>query len=218
MEQIKIRSIQHYLYCPHRWGLIEIGQLWQENTFVVQGNLVHQRVDSRLHDFKSADKAAISSLDIFDDTLEIYGVADCVEFVKSKSGVYIEPLSGKYNVKIIEYKPRQKKSDEAALSEKMQLFAQKLCVDKLFDCNSETYFYYTDTKKRIRIDFSESLDDFKNLLIETLTEMRSHLQSGSIPPIKKNRHCSGCSMKDQCLPGKHKYNVKQAIYDAEGDI
>lgn len=218
MDQITIRSVQHYLYCSHRWGLMEIGQLWQENAFVVQGNLVHQRVDSRLHDFKSADKLVISSLDIFDDTLEIYGVADCVEFVKSKSGNYIESLNGKYTVKIIEYKPRQKKSEEAALSEKMQLFAQKLCVDKLFGCNSETYFYYSDTKKRIQIDFSEGYNDFKALLVETLATMRSHLQNGSIPPIGKNRHCNGCSMKDQCLPGNHKYNVKQAIYKSEGDI
>ena len=25
--EITIRSIQHYLYCPHRWGLLEIDKV-----------------------------------------------------------------------------------------------------------------------------------------------------------------------------------------------
>lgn len=39
-----IRSIQHYLYCAHRWGLIEIGKVWAENYFVTKANLLHQKV------------------------------------------------------------------------------------------------------------------------------------------------------------------------------
>lgn len=44
LEQIPIRSIQHYMYCPHRWGLIEIGDVWAENAFVTKANLIHERV------------------------------------------------------------------------------------------------------------------------------------------------------------------------------
>lgn len=218
MQQITIRSIQHYLYCPHRWGLIEIGQAWLENGFVVNGNLIHQRVNNNLHDFTDTNKAVISNLDIFDDSLEIYGVADCVEFIKSKSGTFIEDLGGRYRLKIVEYKPTQKKSALASDSEEMQLFAQKLCIDKLFNCDSETYFYFKDTNKRIKIDFSERYDIMKNKLIKCLDEMRSNLQSGTIPPISKNKHCSGCSMKDLCMPKKHKFNVRESIFESEDDI
>ena len=34
MEEISIRSIQHFLFCPHRWGMIEIDRAWAENYFV----------------------------------------------------------------------------------------------------------------------------------------------------------------------------------------
>lgn len=34
MIEISIRSLQHFLYCPHRWGLLEIGKVWAENYFV----------------------------------------------------------------------------------------------------------------------------------------------------------------------------------------
>ena len=33
-QEIAIRSIQHYMYCPHRWGLMEIDRAWAENAFV----------------------------------------------------------------------------------------------------------------------------------------------------------------------------------------
>ena len=36
--EITIRSIQHYLYCPHRWGLLEIDKAWAE----------YKEVDSKL--------------------------------------------------------------------------------------------------------------------------------------------------------------------------
>ena len=42
--EITIRSIQHYLYCPHRWGLIEINDCWAENIFVTKANFLHERV------------------------------------------------------------------------------------------------------------------------------------------------------------------------------
>lgn len=42
--EIAIRSIQHYLYCPHRWGLLEIDKAWEENIFVTKANLMHKRV------------------------------------------------------------------------------------------------------------------------------------------------------------------------------
>ena len=43
-QEITIRSIQHYMYCPHRWGLIEINKSWGENIFVTKANLLHDRV------------------------------------------------------------------------------------------------------------------------------------------------------------------------------
>mgnify|MGYP000553427600 CR=1 FL=1 len=32
---INIRTIQHYMYCPRRFGLLEIENAWAENVSVV---------------------------------------------------------------------------------------------------------------------------------------------------------------------------------------
>ena len=36
---INIRTIQHYMYCPRRFGLLEIENAWAENVSVVLGIL-----------------------------------------------------------------------------------------------------------------------------------------------------------------------------------
>ena len=41
---------------------------------------------------------------------------------------------------------------------------------------------------------------------KTLEEMRDYLKRGEIPPIRKNQKCSGCSMKDLCMPSMKKIN------------
>ena len=38
-DQIALRDLQHFLYCPHRWGLMHIDCAWAENYYVVKANL-----------------------------------------------------------------------------------------------------------------------------------------------------------------------------------
>ena len=39
---------------------------------------------------------------------------------------------------------------------------------------------------------------------QLLKEMRSDFMQGVIPPIRKGQKCSGCSMKDMCMPSVKK--------------
>ena len=41
---INIRTIQHYMYCPIRLGLLEIEIVWAENVSVVLANIMHENV------------------------------------------------------------------------------------------------------------------------------------------------------------------------------
>lgn len=41
---INIRDIQHYMYCPRRFALLEVNDDWAENAFVVKANLLHENV------------------------------------------------------------------------------------------------------------------------------------------------------------------------------
>lgn len=186
MENIAIRTIQHYLYCPHRWGLMEIDCAWAENGFVVKADLLHERVHSG-KSYMSRGKENLTDVSVWNDELGIYGKLDCLE--KTRSGYCI-----------VEYKPTMPKSAEFNFEDALQVFAQKICADQIFSCSCSAAIYYADKKKRILLPFEEQYDFYFDELKKILDEMRYDLETGLIPSIRKDQNCSGCSMKDLCMP------------------
>lgn len=202
MIEISIRSIQHYMYCPHRWGLLEIDKAWAENAFVTKANLMHDRVHDPEQNYISRGKKVYTSVPVYNDLDEynLYGVTDCLEMTENKNGISIDGSEEKYNICIVEYKPTKPKNEEYHGEDLMQVFAQKICVDYVFGGDCEAVLYYADVKKRIKLPLKDNFEVYDRQLIELLKEMRSNLERGMIPPIRKGQKCSGCSMKDLCMP------------------
>ncbi len=208
---VTIRSIQHYLYCPRRYGLLEINRDWQENALVVRGNLVHERVHSGEHSYSDKDGFCRSNVELYNDELEIYGTADCIEFERSDKAEYSEILGGRYIVRIIEYKPTKPKSALAEQSDMIQCFAQKVCADSIFGIDCECMMYYADVRRRVRLPFETEYDKYFSLLNELLGNMREVLDSGVIPAKRKGQSCGGCSLDGVCMPNVPKYSVRSEI-------
>lgn len=192
----EIRSIQQYLYCPHRWGLIETDCSWAENVFACKGNLMHENVDSGKCLF--ARHAIIErAVKVFSDDWGLFGIIDCLEMRRSSSGCWIEKYKDRFDLTIVEYKVRAPKSGDYHYEDGMQLLAQKICADSIFKTNCKTAFYYADTRKRVKVEFKK--EDYAFLRL-TLAEMKRLRESCTIPPIKKGQYCGGCSLKDICMP------------------
>ncbi len=200
--EISIRSIQHYMYCPHRWGLLEIDKAWAENVFVTKANLMHNRVHDPERNYISRGKKVYTSVPVYNDLDEynLYGVTDCLEMTEDKSGISIGGSEEKYKICIVEYKPTKPKNEGYYEEDLMQVFAQKICVDYVFGGDCEAVLYYADVKKRIQLPLKENFEVYNRKLIELLKEIRTNFEQGVIPPIRKGQKCSGCSMKDLCMP------------------
>ena len=202
-NEISIRSIQHYLYCPHRWGLIEIDRAWAENYFVTKANLMHERVHDPNQGYLSRGRRVYTSVPVYNDRPEyqLYGVTDCIETEEQGAGKCITPddLQGRA-LCIVEYKPTKPKDGSCYMEDLMQIFAQKLCVDYVFCCDCTAEIYYADVKRRYPLPLRENFPEYDKKLRATLAEMREYLEKGQIPPIRKGQKCSGCSMKDLCMP------------------
>ena len=209
-EEITIRSIQHYMYCPHRWGLLEIDKAWAENVFVTKANLMHERVHDPNRNYTVRGRKVFTSVPVYNDLEEynLYGVMDCLECKESKDGIDAFHDGKKYKLCIVEYKPTKSKQQTHRKDDLMQIFAQKICVDYVFHCDCETILYYADVKQRIPVDFTDSYREFDNELKDLLCEMRANLREGIIPPIRKGQQCSGCSMKDMCMPSSLKKSYR----------
>lgn len=204
--EIEIRSIQHYLYCPHRWGLLEIDKAWAENIFVTKANIMHERVHNPDNNYKSRGRKIFTSVPIYHD-LEpyyLYGMTDCIEMQETKDGVSVNGSKEKFKICIVEYKPTKPKNSDYREDDLMQVFAQKICVDYVFKCNSEAVIYYADVKKRVKLPLEEHYEMYDEKLKKLLVEMRNNLEKGFIPPIAKKQNCNGCSMKDLCMPSTKK--------------
>ncbi len=173
-ESISIRSIQHYLYCPHRWGLLEIDCAWAENAFVTKANLLHSRVHDPKSTYSSLGTKSYTSVSVYNDNNEynLYGVTDCIEVKNNK------------DLCIVEYKPTKPKNKDYNFDDLMQVFAQKICVDYVWGCDCEGVLYYADVKKRIKLPLKENFSEYDSILKKTLAEMRSLLSVGKIPEIK----------------------------------
>lgn len=215
--QINIRSLQHYLYCPHRWGLIEIGKIWAENMFVARGNLMHERVhDANLRTYQKGSKQ-IRGVTVFHDELGIYGVVDCLELKKAVDGACID--GEKYKIKIIEYKPRKPKNQEYNMEDAIQVFAQMLCLRNIYNIEIECEIYYVLEKTRVKLPFVEKYEEFMNIFEEALFDIRKFMKVEEIPNIRKNQRCVGCSLKDLCMPKiKKQSSIQSQIMDMIGEM
>lgn len=212
-RSINIRTIQHFMYCKRRWGLLEINRDWSENAFVVKANILHENVHDGTHSFSDKNKTVRSSVSVYNDKEEydLYGIADCVEFIKDKNGVEINGLNGLYSVKLIEYKPTAPAVGEFNETDAIQVFAQKLCADFVWGCNCECFIYYSDKRKRVRLPFDIEFEKYDKTLKALLSEMRGYISENSIPERVKGQKCSGCSLKDICLPKSADYSVRKEI-------
>ena len=200
--EITIRSIQHYLYCPHRWGLMEIDKAWAENMYVTKANLMHERVHDPDKSYTMRGKKVYTSVPVYNDLEEynLYGVTDCLELTKDEEGVSFNGSDEKYHISIVEYKPTIPKSMDYRDDDLMQVFAQKVCVDYVFGTDCDGIIYYADVKKRVVLPFRQNYEEYDIKLKQILKEMRGYLKEGKIPAIRKGQKCSGCSMKDLCMP------------------
>lgn len=201
-QEIAIRSIQHYLYCPHRWGLLEIDKAWSENVFVTKANLLHKRVHDVDRSYTSRGKRVYTAVPVYNDREEynLYGVTDCLELTEDANGIQIDGTEKRYQLCIVEYKPTKPKYQDYYNEDLMQVFAQKLCVDYVFGCDSSAVLYYANEKKRVPLPVKENYQEYDATLKKLLQEMRISLEKGSIPSIRKGQKCNGCSMKDMCMP------------------
>ena len=215
---INIRLIQHYIYCPRRFALLKINDDWAENAFVVQANILHQRVHDGSHSFSDSKKVVRSDVTLYNDMPEydIFGITDCVEFIRSKNGVPIHNQDGLFDVKIVEYKPRAPKGIAFNKTDAIQVFAQKICADSIWNCDSEAYIYYSDIRKRIKLPFDTEYQKYDCIIKKLLSEMREILEQKKIPPKDKGQKCSGCSMADICFPKDKKYCVKDIVLSQKG--
>ncbi|MDO4643895.1 MAG: CRISPR-associated protein Cas4 [Cardiobacteriaceae bacterium] len=180
---IPLSALQHYAFCPRQCALIHNEQVWAENYLTAQGRALHERVDSGEPETRkgirfertvhvSAEKLGlIGILDLVEHDLQ----TDCLKPVEYKRG-----------------KPKIEHCDE------IQLCAQALCLEEMTEQTiNEGALWYQQTRHRVTVVFTDALRDET---IQTISAVRTLLESGITPPPIYSKRCKACSLVELCLP------------------
>jgi len=95
-DLLPLSALQHFAYCPRQFALIHLEQIWEENRFTAEGQLLHQRVNSGGTETRG-DLHVARTLRLVSHELGLTGVADVVEFHRTEeSGIEMPRYSGRY--------------------------------------------------------------------------------------------------------------------------
>lgn len=81
-QYLFISALQHYAYCPRQFALIHIEQVWEENRFTAEGNLLHERVDSGVTE-QRGDIRAERGVMLVSEKYQLKGKMDLLEIEKA---------------------------------------------------------------------------------------------------------------------------------------
>ncbi len=200
LDPIYLSRLQHYLFCPRQFALIELEDIWIENQFTAEGQVLHQRVDQPDKQKRGAIRTAWA-LRLANEDLGIEGVADVVEYHKQADGTEIP-----YPIEYKRGKPKTHRADE------VQLCAQALCLEKMQGVTvPEGALFYGEVRRRHPVVFDDIL---RNLTLQTILACRTIVQTKNTPKAQYNaKKCTACSLIDQCHPKN--FGKSAAVWLAE---
>ena len=182
-QLLPLSALQHWLYCPRQCGLIHLEQVWAENKFTAEGQVLHHKA----HEGADESKAGVRitrSMAVRSLVLGISGQCDIVEFHRDGRVVPVEYKRGK---------PKTHRADE------VQLCAQAMCLEEMLGVPiTSGALFYGEKKRRTVIEFDATL---RQLVRETATALHAMIDSRITPSAEyDSRRCDACSLIDLCQP------------------
>ena len=182
-DLLPISALQHLLYCERQCALIHLEQVWAENQFTMEGNVMHEKA----HDGPDETRAGVRivrGLAVKSETLGLSGQCDVVEFHTDGTVLPVEYKRGR---------PKAHQADE------VQLCAQAICLEEMFGVSiPEGRLFYGQTRRRMDVVFDAEL---RALTADTARRLREMIASRRTPPaVYEERKCQACSLQELCMP------------------
>jgi CRISPR-associated exonuclease Cas4 len=139
---LPLSALQHFLFCERQCALIHIEQVWADNLFTAEGNLLHERT----HEGPDESRPGVRitrGMPVRSFELGLSGQCDVVEFHSN------------HDVLPVEYKRGQPKAHAA---DEVQLCAQALCLEEMLGLQIERgELYYGKRRRRTEVLFDLNL-------------------------------------------------------------
>ena len=194
-DYLMLSGIQHFAFCRRQWAMIHIEQQWADNYRTTAGELMHKKAHDEGTFEKRGNLLIVRGLRISSRELGLSGQCDVVEFHQSENGVELFGYDGKWSPLPVEYKHGVPKEND---SDKLQLCAQAICLEEMFQTNiPDGYLYYGENRRRSYVEFTDNLREKVKKMTE---EMHALFKRGYTPNVKPTKQCKACSLENLCVP------------------
>lgn len=193
-ELLPISALQHVVFCDRQAALIHVERLWAENLHTVEGRHLHEHAHETGTEGRSGLRI-VRGLPIRSLSLGVTGIADIVEFRRTRSGVELNGSAGLWEAFPVEYKKGKAKRHRA---DEVQLCAQAMCIEEMFTTRvTEGALYYGRTKRRKAVQFDGEL---RRLTVDAAVRFREIIENRLTPRARYGPKCRQCSLIDDCRP------------------
>ena len=194
---LPISALQHLLFCERQCALIHIEQVWSDNLFTSEGNLLHERT----HEGPDESRPGVRitrGMPVRSLSLGLSGQCDVVEFHlgNARDSRAEEGDSPSYlQITPVEYKRGKPKAHRA---DEVQLCAQALCLEEMLGRSiAGGALFYGKRRRHTPVPFDESL---RALTRESAQRLHSLFASRITPPAVREKKCESCSLLELCMP------------------
>ena len=210
-DLLPLSALQHLLFCERQCALIHIEQVWADNQFTSEGNVLHERThegpDESRPGVRITRGMPVRSLE-----LGLSGQCDVVEF---HSGSARDWRAGEgdppppLRVIPVEYKRGKPKTHAA---DEVQLCAQAMCLEEMLGRSIERgMLYYGKRRRRTDVIFEPAL---RELTRETAQRLHALFDSRRTPLAQREKKCESCSLLEICLPDALRFRRSVASWFA----
>lgn len=195
-EPLPISALNHLLYCERRAALVHLEQVWAENQFTAEGNVLHETAHSGADETQRGMRIT-RALPLVSVIHAMSGEADVVEFHKNGTVVPVEYKRGK---------PKLHRADE------VQLCAQALCLEEMLNVTiSSGCLFYGETRRRTAVAFDEEL---RTVTIRAIGRLHELIVSRVTPLAVREKKCDKCSLLEICMPDAMRFKKGAAAWFA----
>ena len=190
-DSIPISALNTLEYCPRRFYYQFVQSDMVINEFVLEGTLLHRRVNQAGTQTVGQDVMQTTRLYLYSEELRLSGFTDVIE---EQGGLLIP----------VEYKHGQQGE---WLNDAIQLCAQALCLEERLPGEAPIpygYIFYAGSRRRVQVDFSAELRAKTRAAIELAFQVAA-LEKPPLPlepPL--TARCPNCSLVSLCLPDEVK--------------
>ena len=177
---VPISALEHFSYCPRQCALIHVEQTFDENVFTIRGHLAHERSDAGERSMQDGIRQ-LRALPLHSEQYGLVGKADVVEVHPAG------PVPVEHKVGPISGSPAE-----------IQLCAQALCLEEMFNTTVRWgQLYSNSTKRRRRVPID---DDLREGTRQAILAVRTQLTQQQVPAPVNDSRCRNCSLINACLP------------------